>query len=164
MSHPWNVCHYWESTDLALNFGATQFLSLKKLVFLWTGTGFRYCHFAVTSLWLLTVFPFHFHVVHFGFLWHLFRFDVTLPFFGFLPQSRYLVRLLLCGHMSTPPHTRSLPSHLEDDIFQSLISFYFHLSDLFWVQLCFSAHWRTCIDNFLCVPLVSPLFGPCWNI
>lgn len=108
MSHPWNVCHYWESTDLALNFGATRFLSLKKLEFLRTGTGFRYCHFAVTSLWMLTVFPFHFHVVHFGFPWHLFRFDVTLPFFGFLPQSRYLVRLLLCL-VWTHEHTSTYP-------------------------------------------------------
>lgn len=95
--HLWNTYHSLESTELALNFWLAQILLLnlntqtQDSFVCSTGTGFRCCPLAV----YITVDTRHssvdFTLCTLGSLWHLSGFHMTLPFFRFLPQSRYLV-------------------------------------------------------------------------
>ena len=102
MSQLWNTYHSLESTDLALNFWLRSFLLTYANSRFFCPVDWNQVQMLPVGFYIIV--DTHPSSVSFmlktlGALWHLSRFDVTLPFFRFLLQG-----WRLWGHTNTP-HT-----------------------------------------------------------
>lgn len=142
MSQLWNMYHSLESTDLALNFWLRSFLL--------TYTNSRF--FCPVDWNQVQMLPVGFYIIvdthqssvsfmlkTLGALWHLSRFDVTLPFFRFLLQG-----WRLWGH-THPRHGTSMCLPCAFRRRKLLPELHFSMSVRLLLFMFFSqSHWHTC--------------------